>query len=378
MRIESIQYTEFKDEPREWQLADTTFDGINLIVGKNASGKSRLLNVISGLAKMLRGEIKGVFESGQYLTSFSSGEHRYKYEIEQKNKKIEREVFSSDDQILLDRSKNGIGKIWYAEKKEKIDFETPPNFLAAQARRDNIQHPFFEDLHTWARNLRHIQFGTPLGRDVLYMITQLTPSTDKESEVTEPSEVSKLYITGFEAFGKEFDESILRDLAALGYECVDVGVEHLKINNLQGPPVAMLFLQEKDLQIKTTQITMSQGMFRALSVVIQLNYCILRGTQRTPLIDDIGEGLDFRRTQSFIALLIERALKNNIQLIMTTNDRFVMNGVPLIYWGVLTRRGNHVEIANIRNSEKIFREFEELGLSNFDFFSTNFFEEGRK
>lgn len=378
MRIESIHYSEFKDEPKEWQLADTTLDVINLVVGKNASGKSRLLNVISGLAKMLRGEVKGVYESGHYITSFSSSMHRYRYEIEMKNKVVERELFSMDEAVLLDRGKNGIGKIWSAGIKQNIDFETPPHLLAAQARRDNIQHSFFEDLHTWAKNLRHIQFGTTLGRDRVYMISQLTPSTDKEPEVTDPSEVSKLYVTAFQAFGKEFDECILRDLAALGYECVDVGMETVDINILQGPPIAVLFVQEKDLQTKTTQLMMSQGMFRALSVVIQLNYCIFRSTQRTLLIDDIGEGLDFKRAQSFISLLIERALKNNIQLIMTTNDRFVMNGVPLKYWGVLTRQGKHVEIANIRNSEKIFKEFEELGLNNFDFFSTNFFEEGRK
>ena len=93
------------------------------------------------------------------------------------------------------------------------------------------------------------------------------------------------------------------------------------------------------------------------------------------LIDDIGEGLDFSRAQSFISLLIERALANRIQLIMTTNDRFVMNGVPLKYWSVIRRTRSNVRLVNIRNSKKVFQEFEMLGLNNFDFFSTNFFEE---
>lgn len=378
MRIDSIQFSEFKDRPREWALSDTTFDVVNLVVGRNASGKSRLLNVISGLAKMLRGEVQKVYQSGRYLAKFSTGDRRYVYELVIEDNLVESERLSRNNETLLDRGKNGIGKIWSEGIQQTMDFETPPELLAARARRDTIQHPFLEDLHGWAANLRHVQFGTPLGRDKVYMITEVAPSADKESELTDPSEVSRLYIHAFQKFGTDFDESILRDLAALGYECTEVGAEAASIEVLRGPPVALLFLKEMDLKVKTTQLTMSQGMFRALSLVIQLNYCIFRGTPRTLLIDDIGEGLDFRRAQSFVALLIERAVINNIQLIMTTNDRFVMNGVPLKYWGVLTRSAHHVDIANIRNSEKVFKDFEELGLNNFDFFSTNFFEDGRK
>ena len=86
--------------------------------------------------------------------------------------------------------------------------------------------------------------------------------------------------------------------------------------------------------------------------------------------------MDFSRAQSFISLLISHAEENQLQLIMTTNDRFVMNGVPLKYWGVLSRKGHEVNITNILNAPRIFAEFEQLGLNNFDFFSTNFFEEG--
>lgn len=378
MRIDSISYTEYTGDPKEWGLENTTFDSVNLIVGKNASGKSRLLNVTSGLAKMLRGEVPGVYQSGHYVAQLSSVNDKYVYEVSFRDKAVELERFTVNGTVRLNRGANGIGKIWSEGIKQELEFEAPPKTLAAQSRRDSIQHPFFEDLHTWARDLRHMQFGTPLGRDHLFMMTERAPSTDKESEVTDPSEVAKLYSIAFRSFGSEFDESILRDLASLGYDCTEVGMQLPEPGTVQGPPLALLFVQERDLRTKTNQLQMSQGMFRALSLVIQLNYWTLRAKPRTLLIDDIGEGLDFRRAQSFISLLIERALKNQIQLIMTSNDRFVMNGVPLKYWGVLTRNGHAVKIANIRNSQKIFNEFEELGLNNFDFFSSNFFEEGRK
>jgi hypothetical protein len=121
---------------------------------------------------------------------------------------------------------------------------------------------------------------------------------------------------------------------------------------------------------------MSQGMFRALGIVILLNYSIFARIKGTVLIDDIGEGLDFDRSKRSISLLISRAEEAGLQLIMTTNDRFVMNGVDLDKWAIILRRGHKVKVFNKKNSEKIFDEFASVGLNNFDFFSTNFFEQG--
>ena len=50
-------------------------------------------------------------------------------------------------------------------------------------------------------------------------------------------------------------------------------------------------------------------------------------------LDDIGEGLDFDRASRLVALLIQKAKRFNFQLIMTTNDSFIMNGVPIEYLG---------------------------------------------
>ena len=94
------------------------------------------------------------------------------------------------------------------------------------------------------------------------------------------------------------------------------------------------------------------------------------------LIDDIGEGLDFERSTALIKLLIDKAKESAVQLIMTTNDRFTMNSVPLEYWSVIHRVGGKCRVFNYDNSRKIFDEFVYTGLSNFDFFATEFYEKG--
>lgn len=63
---------------------------------------------------------------------------------------------------------------------------------------------------------------------------------------------------------------------------------------------------------------------------------------------------------------------------MTTNDRFIMNGVPLKHWAVVDRVNSKVKLVNQLNSPQIFEDFEDFGLNNFDFFASNFFKEGMK
>ena len=58
---------------------------------------------------------------------------------------------------------------------------------------------------------------------------------------------------------------------------------------------------------------------------------------------------------------------------MSTNDRFVMNNVPLEFWAIMHRTGNKSLSLNYRNSKELFDEFELMGLNNFDFFTSKFF-----
>ena len=61
-----------------------------------------------------------------------------------------------------------------------------------------------------------------------------------------------------------------------------------------------------------------------------------------------------------------------IQLIMSTNDHYVMNNVPLEYWQVIQRKGGECRVFNYQNSKEKFDEFEYMGLNNFDFLATDY------
>jgi hypothetical protein len=186
--------------------------------------------------------------------------------------------------------------------------------------------------------------------------------------------VTGLYVKGEREFVQDFKKRIIDSMNEIGYELIDVGT----ISNLGSPvPFIMgtnltLYVREKDSKTAILQYQMSQGMFRALSLIIQITYNTLKNLPTTILIDDIGEGLDFARSTSVVQLISRVADEGKCQLIMSTNDRFVMNNVSLKYWQIIQRNGGQCKIFNYHNKKEEFDKFKYTGLNNFDFLATDF------
>jgi energy-coupling factor transporter ATP-binding protein EcfA2 len=372
-------FSEFDSRPREWKIQEASFGEINLIVGKNASGKTRLLNVINGLAKLLSGERRKLYECGYYKITFEYSLKIYEYELEIDGYEVKSEKFTIDDDVVLERGETGEGEIKADELGKKMRFQTPITQLAAVNRRDSLQHPFIDELYKWATSVKHYLFGSEFGKNLLMADSGKDKDSEEiDKEITDPNYVIKIFRNGLEKYGEVFKGNILKDLSTLGYNCTDISISNVSEYFLEKSQLLALSVQEKDLIAPTSQINMSQGMFRSLALAIQLNYTISTKQSACILVDDIGEGLDFRRSSGIINLLIEKAKDNKFQLFMTTNDRFVMNGVLLEYWSILHREGSVVRVFNKNNSAKIFEEFEYVGLNNFDFFSSEYFLGGKK
>jgi energy-coupling factor transporter ATP-binding protein EcfA2 len=375
MRLVSIKYSEFEQKPKEWNLDNLLLNQITLIVGKNASGKTRTLNIINNLARLIRGDNKPTYESGNFNAYFNDEGDDYRYKIFIQNGKVVEEEFESKGKILLTRGTNGIGKIFAFKLNKEIDFQTPPEDIALTSRRDNIQHPFFEPLYNWASSVFHYEFGKSLGKDIWGLFKNDATKVDPRNT----SYVVYIYKQGENEFGDIFKNVIKKDLDTIGYHISDIGLAApSKIMTVEPPltgELMGLWIQEEGLKGKIEQDDISQGMFRAFSLIIQLNYSIMALKPACILIDDIGEGLDFERSCSLINLLLDKVKGTKTQLIMTTNDRFVMNTVPLEMWTVLHRENSHCKIINIQNAKEKFEQFRFTGLNNFDFFATDYLNE---
>lgn len=372
MRLVSIRFVEFEGTEQEWRLENLEVCQSNLIVGKNASGKSRALNIISALAKNLSG-VKPPGLSANYDVLFDFDGKEIRYQLKYENNNVVFEELSIDSETWMDRGQNGEGTIFAEEIDggKEIRFQTPTSEFAAVARRDSIQHKFLEPLFIWASSLRHYQFGTPLGKDVYIVFKE---SSRRYFDESDPNIVVAIYKKAKEEFGPNFDIALINDMKKLEYNIEDLGIKSqvsIRFADSQTGPHG-LYVKEMDLLGITDQNSMSQGMFRALSLLIHINYGLLTKKSTCLLIDDIGEGLDFDRSCKLIDLLRAKAKDTEIQLIMSTNDRFVMNRVPLEEWSVLQRNGNVVKVLNYHNSKELFDEFKFTGLSNFSFLELDY------
>lgn len=374
MKLNTLDYAQHERQPKQWRLIGLSLSDVNLLVGKNATGKSRTLNVINGLAKLLSRTTNLGYISGNFDAVFDNDGHILNYVLHYEQSKIVLERFVVDGTVRLERGIGGVGTIWAEKKGESMEFQAPEDQLAAVVRQDTIQHSFLAPLQLWARSLYHYPFGTPLGQDrFAILVKDPQPFDPKDS-----GKVIEIFRRGLEEHGELFKKSIMQDMDRIGYPLNDIGVQPPSSVTIAGPflgPIVGLFVHEKSLDGETDQTDMSQGMFRALSVIIQITYSQMSNTASSILIDDIGEGLDFERSCELIRLLIDKATRSKVQLIIATNDRFVMNTVPLESWSVLQRSGGDSRVFNYANSKAKFDEFKFTGMNNFDFFATDFLTE---
>lgn len=374
MKIKTLGYTENEKSPDVWVLNQFDVNDINLIVGKNSSGKTRVLNVISALSKCL--SLQNVsYNSAHFDITFEEGENIYHYELLIKNKAVVKEELKINNVSCLIRNADGIGKMKNAMVEDRLlEFKIPVRQVAVN-RYDEYQYPYLKPINEWANNVRHFNFNLDIGKNHFSLpgIVQ----ENKEFDTKETNKVIELVMQAFKQFKNPFKKNVIKDFGVIGYRITDIELQPIKsIEINQGGKLIGIVVQESDRKGVTDQLSMSTGMFRALSIIIHIAFYELSKIPGTLLIDDIGEGLDHERATNLIKLLTEKALKNKIQLLMSTNDKFVMNNIALEYWQVLTRKGETVSAHNKTNSAKIFKEFEFTGLNNFDFFSTDFYKEG--
>src|SRR6266705_2272411 len=170
MRLKTISYYEFKDQPYKWDIPSFELGSINLIVGKNASGKTRLLNATSGLARLLcsRIPISNII-STHYKAHFSHDDDhktglKVVYVLDIEDRKVSNESLTIDGTRYLQRTGYSEGTLFAQEIQQPLGFAIEGSQIAAQAKRDSKQHPYLEPLNIWARSTFHFRFGNEIAQ----------------------------------------------------------------------------------------------------------------------------------------------------------------------------------------------------------------------
>jgi energy-coupling factor transporter ATP-binding protein EcfA2 len=369
MIIRALKYTRYAGEPREWHIIGNNndyayFENLNLLVGKNASGKSRTLNVIREIANLLSGHVnlKQAFSPSENIELiFMEDKSTFKYILTFKDRKIVSETLSKDNKVLLDRKNN----ILLDSGNNNILFDIPEYQLAIVLH-DQNDKPYFEDFVEWGRSLKNYLFANQLEKNRL--VKDYTQINENDRDIDDPDVLIYTFYKGKEQFGEVFISEIISGMQELGYYVSDIDIEEK--DGWYGLSI------EEEGEYTVSQKEMSQGMFRALSLFIMLGYARLMDLSFCMLIDDIGEGLDFESSKKMTDIVIKKVNKSNMQFFMTTNDRHIMNQIPLRYWTVIGREYSRSIFYDYTNSKDAFDDFEYTGLNNFDFLATDFYRKG--
>lgn len=373
MKLNKISYKKEK----KWEYNDLELKDINLIVGKNAAGKTRTLSSIVNLLNFILQHLEKEFEIlGEYKVEFEDNGTIYYYELnscmENNSLKILKEILYNGDKEYLIRKNDGTGQIFSEQENKMLEFSIDTNIPAIFAKRDKLHHKVLDRIISWCQTNMYCKFGSELGKTKGLNERHLEDIYDYSFENAEQLVRNLKISLEKREYKEEFKEKLLKQMAYLGYD-----IESIKFvkyaNGVYG-----IALHEKDIKNNINQLEMSQGMFRAFSLITHSLINLYEHKVNLMVIDDIGEGLDYERATKLIKLIIENAQESGSQLLMATNDRHIMNKTPLKYWQVIKREKDKIKFYSYKNNKEIFDEFEFTGLSNFDFFSTEFYAENDK
>lgn len=374
MIIKGIKYSRFPGMAREWRIvgkddADNEsyaeFVNLNLLVGKNAAGKSRTLDAIQELGLLIGGlQFVGQtkYHTQHFDFIFTDNGNTYRYVLHFEERVITQEVLYLNDKEVLNREKK---LIYFDDKEYDMSGKMDEAQLLINRRNDDGNY-FFDDLVRWGASLRAFLFSSQIEKDKY--VKDLSTLKDVNNDIAIIGLIIPIFYWGREEYGQKFEDEILAGMNALGYNLTDIAIKKTK----RGYSVSV----EEDGKYEVSQQEMSQGMFRALALFVLIVNAAWRDLSVCILVDDIGEGLDHERSKAFIDLIVKRIYNTQIQYFMSSNDRYVMNNIHLKYWTIVERQNEKSVFYNRINSQKNFDDFKYTGLNNFDFYTTDFYRDG--
>ena len=330
MIVKSFEYDDYL-----WKLNTIYLDKLNLIVGKNAVGKSKTLKAMVDVARFIKGETAGVnAHSCRIVFSDEMGKELI-YSYEGNIKEITSESMTYGDKELI--SRNATRSLVNGK-----NVNPPQNKLIIQTQRDTTKFPEFEIVMSWAEHTRGFSFSE-LSSSRSYLIPNM---------FSEKIDFTEL----FEKIDNEKEQFIINNMRALGYKINE-------ISKLDVQQFKMITLSEDEVIVPLFSSYMSNGM---LSATVE--------GAKTFLVDDLGEGLDYSRSSKLSKIMFDYCEAHDIQLIVTSNDNFLMNAISLDNWIILQRKGKKVNGYSRYTHPDMFVKFRKMGLNNFDMLSTDFIE----
>lgn len=337
--------TDFSYKRDHWNLLGIHLHDTNLLVGPNAVGKSKSLRAISRVADAISG--REFLRSTSFSTKLSlrDGETNYYYAFSILNGIITSEMLKVAEEIVI--SREGEKAMFYGE-----EVNPPMTRLLLGSRRDTERYVEIEKLMRFFESVS------------LFSFSSISPGKKVQDPIT---------IGGFDIAGLFSDLSvddrkvIIDQLNKLGFKVGD-------LHPIRAMSSTLLAMKEDGVGSEFVMWAFSTGLIRIVALLTYLFHLSNDNNGGLILIDDLGEGLDYHRSTKLGKFICEYCKQKGIQIILTTNDSFLMNVIDIDNWNILSRRGSIVSAMSRDTDPAIFAEFKLTGLSNYDLFRSDFIE----
>jgi len=345
-----MRLTHFSSSEKSWKIAEMLpLQAVNLLVGKNAVGKSKTIRSLGDvIAFLLQQKDASLHEKFSAFLGFEDNGESIIYTF----------VCSRGEVILEYLAVNGEKFLQRDEKSATLHQEAinpPSNKLILHVRRDTVQYPYIEKVMSWAEQACGLSFN------------EMDVAGDNSTASYILGQQQDLY-TLFKSLSQDAINHIISEAQSLGFPIT-------KIKNFTiGTTLKKVIFKEEGVENILIDRFLSKGMFRTLYLLIYIEYLSHHASPSLLLIDDLCEGLDYERSTQLGKLLFDFCLGHNIQLIASSNDTFLMDVVDLKYWNILQREGSQITSINIQDNPDLFEDFRFTGLSNFDFMSSDYIQ----
>lgn len=351
MRILSIDY-----KGEDMSFEDLNLGQLNLFVSQNGVGKSRLLRKVFNILNCFGGQIPMIGEYDFRIEFLNHKEQIGYYEII--TDIDESDIFYAErlvvnDSILFTREFDEPVFVYNSLTKQMDEHNIPFDKLAMSVIRDTKKYPLIEEFLNNGIDFNQLQVGLVTAVNIY--------NKDFFNKAWKNINVAEAYHDLSAADKNEVKDALI----FIGYNIAEMYA--VKVQNEYE-----LHVREADLKNALQINQLSQGMLRAVHLVIDILHYNSTRANMLYLIDDITEGLDYARAKKLGKWVFDTCQERGAQLIATTNDSFLMDTIDIEHWNVLNREGNEIQCLNYENNKELFDKFHYKGLSNFDFFSSSF------
>jgi hypothetical protein len=219
-----------------------------------------------------------------------------------------------------------------------------------------LSYPYLEEIIGGMKNFYFLDFeetrailtgGIPKERLPIRILPSLTPAVF-EKMVSEDKK-----------------KEIIDDINSLDFPIRNMFVRPVIV---EGQRVPMLYFEEKGVRGTYNFPEASSGMVKVIFLIVFL-HLIEEGS--CILIDNAGDGLDYKRSINILPIVEKMA--GNRQIVISTNNEILLNQIDMRSWNILYRDGSTVRAYNYENSKEQLTRFAETGLSNYEYFQSEYF-----